>query len=106
MSVELRLTPDGTDLECDWGRIRNPDANPRFPIDSLVLVGDSWFMERLLLTGPVELSHGEIASATVGQDGRWYVHMEYEGQRWTWEVFEAHWWDGDDLPIMIGRWPD
>lgn len=125
MSVELRIVCDRPDdctlgiakpagftdhchhrMECDWGAIRNSEADPRLGIEHLMLIGAD-YVQRMLFSGPHTLGRTPgVGSATADGD-RLFFHLEHEGQRWTWELFEAHWWDGngpDD--ILIGRWPD
>lgn len=45
-------------------------------------------------------NHGEGNPAESGTDPPLPI------QRWTWELFDAHWFDGFQQEIYIGRWPD
>jgi hypothetical protein len=56
------------------------------------------------------LAAGGLTAANTALDireDRMFLHLDYSGNRWTWELHEAHWWD--HLPeqrVFIGRWPD
>jgi hypothetical protein len=65
-----------------------------------------WWVGSLLVKGPThDHRYGEVSVTEV--DGRLFAHIDYEGQRWTWELFEAHFSDGEGpLDLFIGRWPD
>lgn len=89
--------------ECDWGRFENTQLDPRYPIPHIMLttVGFVSFLQR----GP-GLMRGALVSVS-DRDGRSYFHREHDGQRWTWELFEAHFVDGGARPgFLVGRWPD
>ena len=101
MSIELRST--GADVECDWGTFGNSEADPRYPIEHLMLTTPG-YTQKLIDEGPQEL-RGGVHSATQ-HDGRLFTHLDYHGQHWTWELYDAHWWDGVECPVMVGRWPD
>lgn len=124
MSVEIRVIcdrpercdmgiprPSGYDdwchhrMECDWGIIENSEADPRRGIKHLVLVtGD--VLRRLLDQGSEPNPRGGLTSATYDGE-RFFMHLDYNGQHWTWQLFAAHFDDHkgpDDL--LIGRWPD
>jgi hypothetical protein len=91
--------------ECDWGRIDNSEADPKLGLRHLMLVtGD--YVQQLLNEGPREHPRGGIHSATVDGE-RIFAHLDYDGQRTTWELFEAH-FEGGKGPadLMLGRWPD
>lgn len=123
MSVELRIRAEGqcdhgpkfigeprTEcrhvLECDWGDIEHPDPRPaRGDVGPLMLIGRE-YLEALVTAGPRRRSDGGLDSVTVDRDNhRLFVHLDYE-RRWTWELFDAHWWDGVDPTVYLGRWPD
>lgn len=103
-SVELYLTD--SEIACTWGKIINAEANPRREcgIQHLMLTTPAYY-KLLLLSGPIKRWHGGIHSATM-VDGRRYSHMKYQGTHWTWELFDAHWWDMGEPVILVGRWPD
>lgn len=103
MSVEIRLSNDH--FECEWGRFNNGEADPIYPIEHLMLTTKGYVRE-LLETGPRPGRRGSTHSATC-RDGRMFVHLDHNDQYWTWEVFEARFWD-DKGPkdILVGRWPD
>jgi hypothetical protein len=114
MSVELRLDRDT--VVCDWGRITNPDGNPAQGIQPLMLVtGDT--VTDLLDNGPHVDRYGNRNSARALRgdfikslvDGLFF-DSERGGQRWTWKLFIAHWWDDptwkETAPLFVGRWMD
>jgi hypothetical protein len=123
MSVELRWAVQGHcecgiphdigyqsecihDLECDWGVIEHSDPRPdRGHVGHLVLV-PGWWAGSILRTGPhYDPKYGTTTVTT--QDDRLFIHMDWEGKRWTWELFEAHFSDGKGPDnMLIGMWPD
>lgn len=122
MSIELRMVcdrpdnctfykvlPIGSDrcthhLECDWGRFNNSEADPRRDIEHLMLIRQQDFAD-LAATGQYLDWRGSIGRAAI--DGqRLFFHLDYHEKHWTWELFEAHWWDHDGPAIYVGRWPD
>jgi hypothetical protein len=107
MSVEIRKTADGTQLECDWGVFENSEADPRRAcgLKHLMLIGGDC-VERMLTSGPEVDHRGSTGSAT--RDGtRVFFHLDYDGGRMTWELFDCYFWDGKGPHDMfIGRWPD
>lgn len=124
MSIELRIVCDRpndctmgvskpigfTDhchhhIECDWGAIRNSEADPRRGIEHLMLIGAD-YVQQLLTEGPCSLSRVAGVGSASADGERLFFHLEHEGQRWTWELFDAHWWDHKGSQIYIGRWPD
>ncbi|RFZ15035.1 hypothetical protein VIMS_02465 [Mycobacterium marinum] len=100
-SVEIRKVNGG--WECDWGRFGNPDASSRHPIEPLVIVTRSYLES--IICGPHTRLDGGVCSAEI-IDGRTFVHLDHDGQHWTWEVFPAHWEDGGWPEILVGRWPN
>ncbi|BCP29588.1 hypothetical protein JF780_05695 [Mycobacterium intracellulare] len=123
MSVELRIVCDRPDdctlgvskpirdtdhcnhqIGCDWGAIRNSEVDTRRPIEHLMLVTPD-VVERMLEHGPEIGTRGGLVSCTE-DDGRKFFHLEYDDKRWTWELFDAHWWDDEGPEIYVGRWPD
>ena len=100
--MEIRLTADGTDLECDFGRFGdNTQSRPGKPIEPLILVDWDYPLE-LLRDGPKEGPHGGLHSITQEQ-GTFFIHTVIDGRKWTWQLYPAYFWDD---PIFIGRWPD
>lgn len=123
MSVELRIVIEGEctcgtplepgenppehhhRIECDWGRINNAAADPRYSIEHLMLTTDS-YIKQLLESPSITFLRGTHSASVDGT--RTFFHLDYEGRHWTWEVFAACWADGKGKPdgIMVGRWPD
>jgi hypothetical protein len=67
------------------------------------------YVDLLAKDGPVLWAHkGYRTDSVTFADGRVFAHLDWQGQRWTWELFDAHWSDGCKSPIglMVGRWPD
>jgi hypothetical protein len=112
VSIELRITTDGRNLECDWGVIEHGNPKPCLgKVGHLMLITPD-YAKRLVEKGPHEPHCCGVNSVTT-DGGRTFVHLDdYRGQRWTWELFEAHWWDDNWFghnggpPILVGRWPD
>jgi hypothetical protein len=112
MGVQIKKTPQltvgpdgyrGWDIECEWGTFDNADCHPNRPTSHLILITPD-YVQALLESGPI-LYRGGVSSASE-DSGRLFAHFERDGQRWTWELFEADWWDGGGPEILIGRWPD
>lgn len=111
-SIELRLVPTEpgrSKVECDWGVIEYARARPPDEVGHLILVSKQGFCD-LLRHGPNSLGvPGTMSRATFtgfGETLRRFFHLDYNGQRWTWELFDAHWADGCSFQVYIGRWPD
>ncbi len=100
MSIELRIRDH--QIECDWGRI-NPAADPE---PKQLLLATRAQVESLL-DGCAPDRHGGIISATKSDDGQLFAHLYRDGNHWVWELFDAHFADGDGpQDMMVGRWPD
>jgi hypothetical protein len=92
------------DCECDWGVIEYGDPDPYLDqVGHLMLITPDYVKQ--LLSHPTLYPPGSVSSA-YRSDDRTFVELLYENKRWTWELFEAHWWDGEGPEIYIGRWPD
>jgi len=104
VSVELRI--DEGFAECDWGRFDNPEGDSRNELHHLLL-STTEYVEDLLKNGSkISPSGREVHSVTL-VDGRIFAYIDCGGDRWTWEMFDAHWWDGNgNQNLMVGRWPD
>lgn len=124
MSVEIRRNHENDGWECDWGPIEHPDPLPDHGRVGPLMVMDRDYFGRLFKKGPRPRANGSVDSVTtvpVDQNGRvidrdediaadtelrLFVHVEHGSQRWTWELFEAHWWDDKGPKVYVGRWPD
>lgn len=93
------------ELVCEWGILENTSADPLREGGPRHLMLITPEHAQLLQFQPHIGPYGDIDSATV-VDERVFVHKEFNGHRWTWELFDAHWWDGQGPEILIGRWPD
>lgn len=132
MSVELRITTHGEcdhgpkywweprsecahHVECDWGRIEHPQARPdRGEVGPLMLVSRDYF-GKLFKKGQLRRIGGFHSVDAVPAEEpvtdetelRLFFYVDHDGRRWTWELFEAHWADGNPRPrVYVGRWPD
>jgi hypothetical protein len=122
VSVELRMTVEGHcecgiphdigyrsecrhNLVCEWGVIEHSAPRPdRNQVGHLMLITPDYVGQ--LLSSPQAHPPGALSSATIDGE-RLFVHMDYQGHKWTWELFEAHWGDGKNRPeVFVGRWPD
>lgn len=108
MSIEIRKTADGRNLECDWGVIEHSCPKPeRGELGPLMIISADY--AELLRDDP-EAARRQYSSSyddSVSALGsRLFAHIGHAGKRWTWELFEAHWWDGPDPRVYVGRWPD
>lgn len=111
MSIELRLARDNgiRYWECDWGRLINAEAEPTRGFRHLLLTTRGYFNRLLERTEPK--FHWRGCEHSVTRDGnRLFMHVDYQGKRTTWELFDAHFAgeEGGRSPagLMIGRWPD
>lgn len=108
-SIELRINDTGA--VCDWGTIEHPEPRPDLAEVGHLMVTTGDYVDKLLrqpgaLKVPPRGPHIGFHSATT-RGGRTFVHHDYNGQRWTWELFPAHWWDGLKVSdLYVGRWPD
>lgn len=131
MSIELRITVEGLcecgiphqtgryepgcrhDIECDWGTFGDP---PLVVMDylthtttienaaALILVSKT-FADRGGL--PTDFCQADNDVTTFYADGRRrFMRFDADNGSWTWELFDAHWWDGHDPNVYVGRWPD
>lgn len=105
MSIEVRMGSDGNPI-CEWGEITypRPDENG---IGPLMLTSVDYFCE--LMKEPRVWKPGRVDTATQVEERR-FIHLTDHDKRYTWELFDAHWWDEQDKPrfyqLAIGRWPD
>ncbi|AFQ97469.1 hypothetical protein DOROTHY_79 [Mycobacterium phage Dorothy] len=95
--------------ECDWGVIEHSDPRPDRGEVGHLMLATTGYVDLLLNNGPIPflMKGGRVDSASVDGD-RLFVHIEWGGKRWTWELFEAHICVGKGWPhnLLIGRWPD
>jgi hypothetical protein len=99
--------------ECEWGVIENAVADPREGLQPL-MVTTREYVEALLREGPHETPFGSVNSANVRFDAArqevcLVAHTDYEGQRTTWRLFDAH--TGDEgyetrCNLLVGKWAD
>jgi hypothetical protein len=94
---------------CDWGPLDHTWARfDREPIEvGPTMVTTESFAAGLYIFGPRQWG-GALNTIEIAADDRIYWHADAHGQRWTWELFPAHFTDGQtrDIQFMIGRWPD
>ena len=103
MSIELRREQNR--LVCDWGSFDNGEADPKHGLRHLLLTTED-YVTKLLDEGQCPGPRGGIHSASRVGD-RLFAHVDHDGKRWTWELFDAHWWDhGEPSNVLVGRWPD
>lgn len=107
MSIKIWLVIKGCSFhwECDWGRLENPSVRTDLPVSHLIVMRVKTFDR--IHSRPESNPRGSGTFSATTQKGRRFIHFDNDGQRWTWELFEAHFWDGggpEDL--LIGRWPD
>lgn len=90
--------------ESDWGVIEHTRARPeRGEVGHLILVSVTGYHQ--LIHGPMP-EGASMATRSFSGDRAFYC-LDYDGQRWTWELFETHWVDEPGShPVFIGRWPD
>lgn len=95
---------------CVFGELQySPPRPARGEVGHLVLTTQRYF-RHLMSHGPHDSwqdGYRETRSASK-VDGRDFVHLDFEGYRWSWEVHPAHWEDQrqDDVPLLIGVWRD
>ena len=95
-------------LQSDWGRIEYTyarfDRDPIY-VGSTILTTED-YAAGVFMFGPRELK-GSTATVEIVGD-RMFWHADAHGQRWTWELFPAHFVDEvpRQIDFMLGRWPD
>lgn len=131
MSIEIRFCTDGEChcgtvqpidapitcrhwLECDWGTIQGQPRPEQEPVSPLCLVSRDAVHE-MIEHGPNNWGRPSTGSVTLVPIDepiteqsrlRMFFHLEYGAQTWTWELFDAHWWDHKGPQVYVGRWPD
>ncbi|MCC9182584.1 hypothetical protein [Mycolicibacterium mageritense] len=128
MSVELRITTTGHcecgiphpgdyqpgcdhGIECDWGKFGDPPLVVR---DYLAKTTTVEGVSPLILVSKSFADRGAMPSDCGGWDisrfytesGRRFMRIEADNGSWTWELLDAHWDDGVDCDVYVGRWPD
>ena len=104
--VEIRIVAD--DIVCDWGVIANPDGDPALPVGPLMVVTGG-VVRALLHGGPSMDKYGNVNSVRYAAGSFFFdaVTTDRTERRWTWKLFPARWWDGDDNDdLFVGRWMD
>lgn len=110
MSVEIRIN-DSNEYECDWGVIEHSEPRPDLAqVGHLMVTTDDYLADLLTTPGayriPPKGPQIGLHSATENS-GRLFAHHDYNGRRWTWELFPAHFADGKGPEgVYVGRWPD
>lgn len=118
--------------ECDWGQVMSEGRPDLDDVGPLVLVPRNWALQTVneaVIYPRRPDDHGRARYQRYRVDnrnGRLFIHTDWpvydrgqgvragDGsekpptpmQSWTWELFDAHWWDGRGPEIYIGRWPD
>lgn len=130
MTVELRITSEGTcecgiphqlgyepgcrhDIECDWGTFDDPplivhdylaETTTVENAEPLILVSKAWIDRGCTL--PDGCSPDMSVATTYTKNGHRFLRQEADNGSWTWELFDAHWADGYEPNVYVGRWPD
>lgn len=110
MSIEIRWTDDNGAV-CKWGVINHTRPLPALNEVGPLMLITARYVNYLTEHNPDSrrFYDGLCGWATYNvtvDNSRKFLHIEHEGRRWTWELFEAHWADDDKPEIYIGRWPD
>lgn len=106
MSIELWIVND-CDIYCEWGLIEHTEPRPELnQVGHLMLTGRD-YVANLIESGPKPAPRGNGIHSATTDGNRIFAHIDWlGGKRWTWELFETHWWDGGGPDMYIGRWPD
>lgn len=104
-SVSIEIT--FLDISCKWGSIDRSDPRPECGDVRELMITTREYFDQILALGPTTAPNGSgaIHSGAV-IDGRRFAYIDYDGRRWTWELFDAHFTDGQGPEIYIGKWPD
>lgn len=130
MSVELRIRVEGPcecgiphrtgyepgcrhGIQCSWGEFGDPPLiitdyqNGTTIVENispLILVGKRFADSH----GEYPCRAGDIRNVTTFRDSgtQRFMCIDADNGSWIWELFEAHWWDGEDCTVYVGRWPD
>lgn len=95
--------------ECDFGILEHTDPRPDRGEIGYLMVSTQDYFENLLQSSTVWPRKGWRRDSASVRGGRRFQHSEWNGQRWTWELFDAHFHDRgptDKQQLLIGRWPD
>ncbi len=84
-AIEIHTGEDG-ERYCKYGHIEATCGEPAIGLPRLMMIHD-------LTDGPLERIRGGVSSAT-REGSKTYLHIDYEGQRTTWELHKALFVDG------------
>lgn len=105
MSVELRIREGN--VECDWGVIEHSDPRPDRQEVGPLMLAVGWCIGGRLDKGPIPDDRYGLVNVKMEDADRLFLQIDTAEQRWTWELFEAHWEDGQGPKnMLVGRWPD
>jgi hypothetical protein len=99
-----RNTEPPFQVDSDLGVIEHSRPRPHLgEVGELMLIPNE-SVDNLLTNGANMLDAPSTASASVDGDQTLF-HLDWNGQRWTWELQDAHWTDieGGYVPLMIGK---
>lgn len=97
--------------QCQWGMLNNTEADPRYGLQHLMLI-TAETVGRLLTCGPEPSTRGTGTVSATRDGERLFVHYDIDGNRTTWELFDAAIIDRGGGTVvkspnlMIGKWPD
>lgn len=109
-SVELRI--NNREVVCDWGVISDPPIirlNSETETTTVENVGPLVLVSTDLVDnpGPEERHRRWSDLSTFYADGdRRFMRITAANGSWIWELFDAHWEDGEPSNVYIGRWRD
>ncbi|AXN43448.1 hypothetical protein MM1218R_01500 [Mycobacterium marinum] len=89
--IEIHTGDDG-ERYCKYGHIEATCGEPAIGLPRLMMI-DAGRLDKLLTNGPLERIRGGVSSATRDGDTT-YLHIDYEGERTTWELHKALFVDG------------
>ncbi|MGA5542717.1 hypothetical protein ACPCIR_12770 [Mycobacterium sp. NPDC051198] len=107
-SVELRI--ENRQVVCDWGAFGDAaelkwdwttDSVTAHNVAPLILVSTTYADDE---TCP---SRRDLTSTCVtfyAEDGRRFMRIGAANGTWTWELFNAHWDDGEECNVYVGSW--
>lgn len=108
-SVELRITD--REVVCDWGTFRDtPRTNWDWETDTMTVenISPLILVSKALADDPTYSGAPEFTALThfYTEGGRRFMRICAANGTWVWELFNAHWDDGEECNVYVGQWRD
>lgn len=107
-SVELRI--ENREVVCDWGIFGDPPCI-RWNDNSIIVqnVAPLILVSKTFADDESCSARKHLWAACVNfytESDRRFMRIDVDNGTWIWELFDAHWEDGEPSNVYIGRWRD